>query len=305
MVSENPCAQECSDCLYACPDVNFTRSRGKATLGPAVADYPRGARMPPRVIDDFELVWMLDGQALFTTEDAEIPLSPGVLLLVPPGVRHAFVWDQRRASRHGYVHFRPDRLGDRDEASARSRRMTDRDPLAGLCAYLIWLGGEQPEGWERHGERTLAFLLELFMSELVPGDETEVALPGPIAAAVGHLRHEWSQMPLRRVSVDELAVAARISRSYLSRLFHAEFDIGVGSALEGLRCSRAETLLTRTDMPIGSVARACGFADLYHFSHRFARRHGVSPSAFRGVGAQTGSSLDHPGVRRLARLLWE
>jgi AraC family transcriptional regulator len=62
--------------------------------------------MGPRVIDDSEFVWMLRGQALFVTEGEERPLSPGHLLLVPPGVRHSFVWDRRRASRHGYVHFR-------------------------------------------------------------------------------------------------------------------------------------------------------------------------------------------------------
>ena len=29
----------------------------------AIADYPPGAQMPPRVLDDFEFVWMLAGQA--------------------------------------------------------------------------------------------------------------------------------------------------------------------------------------------------------------------------------------------------
>ena len=29
---------------------------------PAIADYPAGAQMPPRVLDDFEFVWMLTGR---------------------------------------------------------------------------------------------------------------------------------------------------------------------------------------------------------------------------------------------------
>lgn len=56
---------------------------------PSVADYPQGARMAPRVIDDFEFVWMLRGQARFVAGDEELMLSPGYLLLVPPGVRHS------------------------------------------------------------------------------------------------------------------------------------------------------------------------------------------------------------------------
>ncbi|MGH2658798.1 MAG: helix-turn-helix domain-containing protein [Actinomycetota bacterium] len=63
-------------------------------------------------------------------------------------------------------------------------------------------------------------------------------------------------------------------------MFQAEFGISAAAGLEGLRFSRAETLLTRTDMTISSIAHQCGFADLYHFSHRFARRYGVPPSVF-------------------------
>lgn len=45
----------------------WAAGRETAMKGPSVADYPQGARMRPRVIDDFEFVWMLLGQALFVT----------------------------------------------------------------------------------------------------------------------------------------------------------------------------------------------------------------------------------------------
>jgi AraC family transcriptional regulator len=180
-----------------------------------------------------------------------------------------------------------------------------RDPLAGLCAYLLWLGGEQVDGWERHAKQTLRLLLPLFTSAPLPDDGMRAVLPAPISAVVDHLRREWSDMPLRRVSLNELASAAHVSRSYLNRLFQAEFGVSAGSVLESLRCSRAETLLTRTDMAISSIANQCGFADLYHFSHRFTLRYGVPPSVYRRVGTRALSVLDHPGVRRLAYALWE
>jgi hypothetical protein len=82
--------------------------------------------------------------------------------------------------------------------------MTERDPLAGLCAYLIWLSQEQPEGWGRRVRETLRFLLGVFASEPMPGDDVREALPGPLSAVVDHLRREWSQMPLRRVGVGDL-----------------------------------------------------------------------------------------------------
>ncbi len=269
---------------------------------PAVADYPVGARMATRVIDDFELVWMLRGQARLLTDDEERTLTPGQLLLVPPGLAHGFEWDKRRPCRHGYQHFRSEEVGIRVPREIRTRRMTRHDPLAGLCAHLLWLGPRPLDGSIR---QTLRFLLTLLISGPLPAEEHTSALADPIAHLVARLRQIWAEQPLRRVPIDELAVHARISRGHLSRLFRAEFGLGIAAALERLRCARAEMLLSRTDLPIGTIASACGFADLFHFSHRFTRLHGISPSAYRDNGGPTPSALEHPGVRRLAGALWE
>ena len=271
---------------------------------PAIADYPRGAQMARRMIDDFEFVWMLRGHARYVSDDNDLKIGPGQLLLVPRGIRHRLIWDPLRASRHGYVHFDPEQVGHKAHPEVRLRRMSEHDPLAGLCAYLLWLGYKQAMGWEVQAQRTLQLLLTLYVSGPLPDDDPHEDLPRPLSAAVEHLRLEWGQMPLRRISVDELAAAASVSRSYLNRLFQEEFETSPATALEALRCSRAETLLTRTTMTIGSVAHQCGFADLYHFSHRFTRRYGVSPSAFREEGTTDTPALDHPGERRLAYSVW-
>jgi AraC-like DNA-binding protein len=270
----------------------------------AIADYPAGARMPPRVIDDFEFVWMLQGQARLIDGTGALLLSPGQLLLVPPGVRHSFEWDQARATRHGYVHFRPERETGLPLAQVRLRTMTSHDPLAGLCAYLLWLGQGEDDSWERHATQTLRFLLTMFVSAPLPHDDDPPALAGPLLAAIDHMRRQWSQMPLRRVRVEELAAAAHVSRGYLNRLFRAGFGLSAATALEHARCGRAETLLARTDLTVDAVARQCGFADLYHFSHRFTRIYGMPPSTYRAISVAP-SVLDHPGVRRLTRALWE
>ena len=273
-------------------------------MRPATAEYPTGAQTPWRVIDDFELVWMLRGQARLVTDERDWPLVPGRLALVPPGVRHGFVWDERRPCRHGYVHFDADHFAGAPVAEVRLTSMTADDPLAGLCAFLLWLGRSDRDDWQAPAERTLGLLLALLVAGPLPPAEPAWNLPVPVSGAIDHLRREWAQMPLRRVTVAELASAAAVSRGYLERLFQAAFGLGVAAGTERARCSRAETLLTRTDLTLEVVARQCGFADGSHFTHRFTAIYGLPPSAYRRHGAAD-SVLDDPGVRHLARLIWD
>lgn len=259
--------------------------------------------MTTRVIHDYEFVWMLRGQAHLVTADAQARLVPGHLLLVPPGIEHGFRWDQRRASRHGYVHFQPE--ADPGVTRPVLRRMTEHDPLSGLCAYLLWLGTAQDPGWEEHASAVVRHLLDLVVGGPLPSDDVNGQLPGPLAAAVDHLRSEWAQPPLHRIDLDELVAAARVSRSYLSRCFAAEFGVSVAAGLERVRCSRAEPLLARTDLPVSEIAEQCGFADLYHFSHRFTRLYGMPPTAYRHAASLAVSALTEPGVRRLAHAIWD
>lgn len=241
-----------------------------------------------RVIDDYEFVWMLRGSARFLTTDGGLWLSPGQLLLIPPRFRHGFDWDLQHPARHGYIHFGPEYVGE-PVVTPRLVRMSGDNPVGGLCAYLLALGGGEQAG------RTVRYLVSVVLA-----DAPERPVQGPLLASVSHLRREWADLPLRRVSVDSLADSSSVTRGYLNRLFRAEFDLSAATALERVRCSRAETLLTRTDLTVDSIARLCGFASVSHFSHRFTAIHGVPPSAYPG----SPSTLDHPGVRRLARLLW-
>jgi AraC-like DNA-binding protein len=271
---------------------------------PAIADYPPGAQMPPRVLDDFEFVWMLTGHARVTLDGDALSLGPGQLLLVPPGIRHGFRWDATGPSRHGYVHFVPRDVDGPLPATLQVRPMTDDDPLAGLCAYLLWLAGAAPDAWRRRTSEAVAFMLGLFVSGPLPRPDASSGLAPPLSAAVGLLQGQWAQTPLRRVGVGELARLAHVSRGYLNRLFRAGFGLSAAAALERARCSRAESLLLRTDLTVEVIADQCGFADASHFSHRFASIHGASPRAYRAAGSASPSVLDDPGVRRLAHLLW-
>lgn len=272
---------------------------------PALADYPPGAQLAERVLDDYEFVWMVRGHATVTAA-VPIELRPGQLLLIPPAYRHGFAWDRKRPSQHGYVHFAAGDLDRRLPREPRVRSMTRQDPLRGLCSYLLWLSSTADDGWQRPARAVVELLVTLLGDGPLPETQTPAPLPPALRAVLAELRDAWATLPLPRVGIAELATRAGVSRGYLNRMFQATFGLSAADAIERARCARAEALLLRTDLPAQAIAHQCGYADLSHFSHRFTLRHGLPPSAYRaqaGAGGSAPSVLDHPGVRRLDGLL--
>ena len=111
------------------------------------------------MIDDFEFVWMLRGQARVTFDEGDLPLAPGHLLLVPPGVRHALVWDQLRTSRHGYVHFEPRSRGRRLALGERTCPTGSAPSTTSRRAPTEWPGGHSPSVLDHPGLRLLSHLV--------------------------------------------------------------------------------------------------------------------------------------------------
>jgi AraC-like DNA-binding protein len=278
----------------------MAQRRVVAVQRPALAVFPAGARMPERELAEHELVWMLDGSARLTGEQP-LDLRVGDVLVLPPGVRHGITWLGGPAgtpTRHGYVHF--DCTGP--AAVVTRVRATRDDPLAGLTAYLLWLGSRREPG-DASLRRTVEYVLDVVLEGDLPHAEEPGPFPEPLLRCLIWWRSVWSEPPLAAVPAADLARAAHMSVSQLNRLFARAIGTGPASAVSRLRCAHAEDLLLRTDLPLASVARACGYADAAHLSHRFRALHGVAPRDYRARGTGV-SMLDDPGLRRIAHLVW-
>jgi AraC-like DNA-binding protein len=250
-------------------------------VGPAVAHYPPGATFGPLRLPDFELVWLLSGSASWRRVGSaeQCRLTTADVLLLTPGIVSEFAWDPRQPTRHAYVHFglRADPAG-----WPRVRFGQLPGPLGGMLDYLVWLGTRQPAGWRTRAEDVLSAAVRAFVcGPLPPGDLQPE--PAPLAAALDHVQRAWRDR-VRPVPLPELASAASVSQSYLARLFRDHYGCGAVTGLELVRLDRGRTLLTRSNLSVTEVARACGFADPLHFSRRFKAAYGVAPREYRRAG---------------------
>jgi AraC family transcriptional regulator len=83
-----------------------------------------------------------------------------------------------------------------------------------------------------------------------------------------------------RISLDELAHQAGVSRFHFARQFRHSTGESPMGYLRRLRIERSKSILQTRDSTIAEVAARLGFSDQSHFTRIFGRLVGVSPGNF-------------------------
>jgi len=93
------------------------------------------------------------------------------------------------------------------------------------------------------------------------------------------------------ITLDDLAGAACVSRTYLAHSFRSRLGISPLRYLQQVRIETAKHLLATTLTPIHVIATGVGFADPLYFSRAFKTATGLSPKAFRQRANMTTTSI--------------
>lgn len=86
------------------------------------------------------------------------------------------------------------------------------------------------------------------------------------------------------VAIPEIAEALGVSQSTLERRFRRHVGKTPARYYADIRLDRARGLEVQTDLPIGEISLACGFASAEHFSRAYAARFATPPQADRLMG---------------------
>ncbi|WP_296744267.1 AraC family transcriptional regulator [Mesorhizobium sp.] len=103
---------------------------------------------------------------------------------------------------------------------------------------------------------------------------------GPVARIVELLSERFAE----RLTLDDLAAEARLSRQRLIRAFHRRTGMSPHAFLINRRVDAAKAML-RSGLDPLSVAMATGFSDQAHLTRIFKARVGVPPGAYRAAFA--------------------
>ena len=241
--------------------------------------------------DAFELTIIAAGSGRRYCGDGATPYLPGDIALYGPRLPHTYASDTDGEQRAYVVHFPSsffhawcsasefaDVAALLDRASAGVVVPRPRPRLRDCVDALVGSNGPR---------QTLALIhLLLVLAEDDTATTLTTAAPGRVSGAVStaaltavvsYLERHFHQ-PMSR---DDVAAAAAMSPSSVSRLLRQQMGTSVTDYVLSLRLSAACRELIDTDDPIATIAHRCGFANLANFNRQFRRRQGMTPSAYR------------------------
>lgn len=99
-----------------------------------------------------------------------------------------------------------------------------------------------------------------------------------IAPAIEYINKNYCNGGIRMTHLAELS---GVSTRYFNELFSVFFGVSPKEYIIRMQLDTARNLLATSNDPIGQIASACGFGDVYYFSKVFRKTVGMTPSEYR------------------------
>lgn len=135
----------------------------------------------------------------------------------------------------------------------------------------------KPDGWKNLIWLKIHELMILIASFMKKQESVSSASFMRIIPAIRFVRDN----PDRIISVEDAAKLCCMSRSSFSNLFTATLGKSFAKFALNARVSEAARRLSSTIMPIKDIASECGFSDMGHFYHVFAKHFKCTPLEYR------------------------
>jgi AraC family transcriptional regulator len=260
-----------------------------AYLYGGVVQYRAGETLGPRILGDYELVLIIEGQVAYRLDGREHRAPPGSVILARPGFHEAYRWDPISPTRHAYFHFdiaRP--ASDWPDAQSWPFLRNRPTPVIGaLFRHVVQLIHSHPT-WPTVPPgpaecRVVETLMSLFLEEQVAeSDECEYGRPEPVHQTLRWMRQTLDDDPRRPVRLDDMVRVACVTDKHLCRLFRRTVGRSPMQTYNLMRLQLSLALLVRTNLTIKQIADRCGYDNQFYFTRCFTKAFGRSPNRVRG-----------------------
>ena len=253
------------DCHYL-PEIAVNLSSAKLVYIGHLSPNPQW-QMAPHSHTRHELIVPVRGRMHLTWSGGSCWAGVGDALLYPAGMRHAERADPADPVESYFVQFAAPGLRE-------TRLLRSRDDSGRLRQVIRWLENDRrsrdPFALLERDALLDAALAQFFREDL-----------GPDPDLVQRLRLYAKERLGQRLTLNDLAREARLSRHYLVRLYNRLAGRTPMRDVRDLRLERARDLLVTTTLPLKEIAARTGLGDQFAFSRAFRARFQCPPGRFR------------------------
>ena len=234
---------------------------------------------PKRVIDDYAMLFIMDGEVFIREENREFKLVSGDILVLAPDAVHEGTYPSPGAVSYYWVHFRSD-FFDASDADSRYIHVSDGFQIQNLFKQLLHVVNS--ENYPR-------YMAALYLAQIIGETEHTRIKTSRISNALASEVREYIKVN----SVDEMLTLSRIaehfgfSSDYVGRLFRSEFGIPVKDFIINEKINAAKHYLLFTYLSVKEISAKLGFTDTDKFVKYFKYHENISPARYRNTYTNT------------------
>lgn len=223
---------------------------------------------PIRVIDSYELIFVLSGTVYLFEEDEKYELHTNECILLEKGKQHGGYRVSNGLTSFYWLHFHTD-------CAMPFKTFVDADfyDLKYLLKKLL------------HMSRTPVYNTDaLDAASFLIFNELQNLTSFKSGNSFANKVAEYIRMKINKnVSVLSVAKHFGYSPDYISKLFKKIFGVGMKEYISAERMKYAKDLLLTTDLSVKEISAQTGFVNENHFIKFFNYHEGKSPSQFRNM----------------------
>ncbi len=230
-------------------------------------------------IGEMILIACVEGKGWCDTGSGPITVSPGQVVVLPPGVSHSYGAFDDDPWTVWWIHV----AGTPVSTFLAAHGVDEKAPVRSPSAFfdIVTMMSSVVRVMERDmGPVNLvraAGTAWHLTSLLVSDRSTSKRLRQVLEDAAQVIRENLTE----RMSVVQFAASAHVSVSHFGSQFRQLFGVSVLEYQLHARMARARELFDTHGWSVAEVGRAVGYDDQFYFSRQFSRLHGVSPTEYR------------------------
>lgn len=214
------------------------------------------------------------GEGLLYTDTQRIRMAPGVVYLVPAGLRFGYRCDRAMTKLYFHVELtKPEGTDLLQSFGSIVQLPMEKSWMDSLMRHF--LGNSYADALAVR--ECLFRILHAFDRHCAiargRGEHRSVHVADTAAYIQNHLS--------AALGVKELAARRFVSQVYLERLFREEMGMSLGQYIDGQLMETAQWWLEQTDRSVACISQELGYQDPAYFSRRFKQLRGVSPTEYR------------------------